>query len=49
MATGCHVEVDDPLMLGEECVEDIESATDIVLEGDSDASANVLAATGTGS
>jgi hypothetical protein len=49
MATGCHVKVDDPLMLGEECVEDIESATDVVLEGDSDASANVLAATGTGS
>jgi hypothetical protein len=36
-------------MPGEGSIEDIESATDIVLEGDSDASANVVAATGSGS
>lgn len=43
IATGCHPRVDAPLMLGEGAVEDIESATDIVLEGDTEVCVNVLA------
>jgi hypothetical protein len=43
IATGCHAGVDAPLTPGEGAVEDIESATDIVLEGDADAFVYVLA------
>jgi hypothetical protein len=49
IASGCHAGVDDRLMPALGCVEDIESAIDIVLEGNSDACVNVLAVVGTGS
>lgn len=49
MAPGFHVGTDDPLRPGERFVEDVESTTGIVVEGDSDACVNVLAAIGAGS
>lgn len=49
IATGCHPRLDAPLMLEEGAVEDIESATDIVLEGTADVCVNVLAVAWTSS
>jgi hypothetical protein len=43
IATGCHARVDALLTPGEGAVKDIELAIDIVLEGDAEVCANVLA------